>query len=245
MAGFQKRLKDKARLHAQAIRRSIASSLPNQLRRRLSPIVHFVDMLILDHLFVRLLFPNRHKISERAWRSAQPLPFQLKKAKELGIRTVINLRGIANATTYRLEQETCKELGINYVDYKLRSRAAPTREELQGLRNVFKNVEYPILLHCKSGADRAGLASALYLHWVEGIPLELARHQLSLRFGHVRQADTGLLDVFLEEYLGHAARDPIDLMTWAGRFYNPEELKTQFNSKGWVNRILHGLLRRE
>lgn len=245
MAGLQKRIKSQVRVHAMSVRKSIAAVLPSELRKLLSPIVHFVDMLILDHLFVRLLFPNRHKISERAWRSAQPLPFQLKRAKELGIRTVINLRGNANATTYRLEQECCKKLGINYIDYKLRSRAAPTREELRGLRNLFENVEYPILLHCKSGADRAGLASALFLHWVEGIPLEFARHQLSLRFGHVRQAYTGLLDVFLEEYLSHAAHDPIDLLTWAGRFYNPEKLQAQFKTKGWANRFLYDFLRRE
>ncbi|MFM7084775.1 MAG: fused DSP-PTPase phosphatase/NAD kinase-like protein [Hyphomicrobium sp.] len=245
MKGLQKRLKHKVRLYAKSIRRSIAGALPYKLYKLLSPFVHFVDMLIFDHLFVRLLFPNRHKISERAWRSAQPLPFQLQQTKKLGIRTVINLRGNANSTTYRLEQKSCKELGINYVDYKLRSRAAPTQEELLGLRNLFKNVEYPILLHCKSGADRAGLASALFLYWVEGVPLEFARHQLSLRYGHVRQADTGLLDVFLEEYLTHAANDSIDLMTWAGRYYNPEQLKIKFKSKGWANRFLYGLLRRE
>lgn len=245
MASLQKRVKRQVRHHAMSLRRTMATALPPQLRHQLSPLVHFVDMLILDHLFIRLFFPNRHKISERVWRSAQPLPLQLKKAKELGIRTIINLRGNANATTYRLEQESCKQLGMNYVDYKLRSRAAPSQEELLGLRNLFTNVEYPILLHCKSGADRAGLASALYLYWIEGIPLELACKQLSLRFGHVRQADTGLLDVFFEEYLSHAAHDPIDLLTWVERFYNADELKTSFRSKSWANRFLYGLLKRE
>ncbi len=50
-------------------------------------------MLLFDHLFVRVLFPNRHKITAKAWRAAQPLPYQLAKVKALGVRTVINLRG--------------------------------------------------------------------------------------------------------------------------------------------------------
>lgn len=245
MARFLKRIKRQVRIRAMSVRRIIAEAMPPQWRDFLRPIVHFFDMLVLDHLFIRILFPNRHKISEKAWRSAQPLPFHLKKAKQLGIRTVINLRGNAHPSTYRIEQQNCRLLDINFIDFRLRSRAPPSREELQGLRKLFDNVEYPILLHCKSGADRAGLVSALYLYWVEGIPLALARNQLSLRFGHVRHADTGMLDVFLEEYLSHTKHDPIDLNTWVESYYNPQELKVRFKSKSWANRFIYGLLRRE
>lgn len=242
---IQKRLKRQVRARASSFRTSVALALPTTLRDKLAPMVHFMDMLLLDHLFVRLVFPNRHRISKKAWRSAQPLPYQLKTAKDLGIQTIINLRGNANGTTYRLEKQACQQLGLKFIDYKLRSRDVPSKEELYGLHALFQTVKYPILIHCKSGADRAGLASALYLHWVEGVPLEMARHQLSLRYGHLRNADTGLLDVFLEEYLAFNTRDSMDLLTWVERYYNPKEIKARFKSKGWANRFVYGFLKRE
>ena len=201
-----KRLKRGMRRGAMSLRATVAGVMPQPLHRMLAPAVRYTDMLLLDHLFIRLVFPNRHKITERAWRAAQPLPHQLKALKTLGIKTIINLRGNPNTTTHRLEKAACDRLGIALVDYKLRSRAAPSREELHGLRQLFTSVEHPILLHCKSGADRAGLASTLYLHIVEGVPIDIARHQLGLKFGHLKQADTGVLDFVFERYLDRLFR---------------------------------------
>ncbi|OYW52519.1 MAG: protein tyrosine phosphatase [Hyphomicrobium sp. 32-62-53] len=222
-----------------------ASGMPPRLRRFLVPIAHYGDMLLLDHLFIRVVFPNRHQFAPRAWRAAQPLPYQLRHLKRLKIRTVINLRGNSGTTTHRFEKQVCERLGISYVDFPIPSRAAPTRSQLRALRDLYREAEHPILLHCKAGADRAGLASALYLHYVEGIPIIDAKHQLSLRYGHIRQSDTGVLDSVLERYLDHAAQDPLDFMTWVETYYDPQELNASFRAKNWANRIVNGILRRE
>lgn len=240
-----KGIKRALRRSATNARSRIAETAPEPLRRAAAPVVRYADMLLLDHLFVRVLFPNRHRLSERAWRAAQPLPYQLKAIKALGIRTVVNLRGNANTPTARAERAACERLGLTYVDYCIRSRDAPSKAELHGLRDLFNGIEHPVLIHCKSGADRAGLGSALYLHLVDNVPVEEAKRQLSLRFGHIRHADTGVLDAFFESYLAHAAQDPIDLFTWIDTHYNPEELKRSFRSRGWANRIVNGILGRE
>lgn len=240
-----KGIKRALRRHATNTRSRIAETAPEPLRRLASPVVGYADMLLLDHLFVRVLFPNRHRLSNRAWRAAQPLPYQLKKIKALGVRTVVNLRGNAQTSTARAEQAACERLGLGYVDFRIRSRDAPSKAELHGLRDLFARVEHPILLHCKSGADRAGLASALYLHLVEKVPVAEAKRQLSLRFGHIRHADTGVLDAFFDRYLAHAATDPIDLFTWIDTHYDPQELKHSFRSRGWANRLVDGILSRE
>lgn len=240
-----KRLKRGLRRGGMTLRAVVAASTPAPIHRVLAPAVRYGDMLLLDHLIVRLVFPNRHRITERAWRAAQPLPHQMKALKALGIKTVVNLRGNAQTTTHRLEKEACERLGLTFVDYKLRSRAAPTREELHGLRDLFRSVEHPILLHCKSGADRAGLASTLYLHIVEGVPIADARHQLGLKFGHLKQADTGVLDYVFERYLAHAETDPIDFFDWVDQHYDPEAVKGAFHASGWANRLVDGILQRE
>lgn len=245
MASQMKRMKRAVRRGALSARTAVAAVTPSPVRRLFGPVVRYGDMLLFDHLFVRVLFPNRHRLGPRAWRAAQPLPYQLATVKRLGVRTVINLRGNDASTTQRLEKAACASLGLAYLDYRLRSRDAPTHAELHGLRDLFQRVEHPILLHCKSGADRAGLASVLYLHLVEGVPIAEARRHLSLRYGHVRQADTGVLDEFFERYLEHAAREPMDFYTWVDRHYDPGDLKRSFRAKGWANRIVDSLLRRE
>lgn len=226
-------------------RSQVAARAPAPVRRAMAPFVGYADMLLFDHLFIRILFPNRHSLTPRAWRAAQPLPFQLRTIKALGVKTVVNLRGNPEQTTAKFERAACERFGLKYVDYRLRSRDAPSKAELHGLKELFETLEHPVLLHCKSGADRAGLASVLYLHLVEGVPIANAKNQLSLRYGHVRQADTGVLDALFDRYLAHAKHDPIDFFTWVDNHYNPEELQKTFRSRGWANRIVDGLLRRE
>ncbi len=245
MALRWKRIKRGLRRKGMSARTAVAGRIPEPVARIVGPPWQYVEMLLLDHLFVRVLFPNRHRLAADAWRAAQPLPYQLRHVKDMGVRTIVNLRGNAATTTARQEQAACQRLGLGYVDFRLRSRDAPTREELHGLRRLFETVEHPVLLHCKSGADRAGLASAIYLHVMEGVPIEEARRQLSLRFGHVRHADTGILDAFFERYLDHAAREPIPFFDWVDRHYDAAELKRSFRSSGWASRIVGNLLRRE
>jgi len=240
-----KQLKRSLRKQSMNLRSQVAAHAPEPVRRAVSPFVGYADMLLFDHLFIRVMFPNRHRLTPRAWRAAQPLPFQLRTIKALGVKTVVNLRGNPEQTTARFERAACERIGLTYVDYRLRSRDAPSKAELHGLRQLFQSLEHPILLHCKSGADRAGLASVLYLHLVEGVPIAKARRQLSLRYGHVRQADTGVLDALFDRYLAHAKQDPIDFFAWVDNHYDPEELKRTFRSQGWANRIVDGLLRRE
>lgn len=202
-------------------------------------------MLLLDHLIFRLVFPNRHRLSGEAWRAAQPLPHQIRDMKRRGVRTVVNLRGATETSTYAFEKAACREAGIELVDFTVRSRAAPSRAEVLAARDLFASVQYPMLMHCKSGADRAGLMSALYLHSRHGMPISKARRQLSLRYGHIRQADTGILDEFFEAYLAYAAAHPIDFYDWVETVYDPKDVQQRLHAQGWANRIVDKVFRRE
>jgi protein tyrosine/serine phosphatase len=228
-----------------AFGRAIVSLVPPGLRKRLAPSARYVDMLLLDHVALRLVFPNRHRLSADTWRAAQPLPHQVRAIARRGIRTIVNLRGEVGISTYAFEQRACEEAGLKLVDFRIRSRAAPERAEILAARDLFANVEYPILMHCKSGADRVGLMSALYLHVRHGVPIERAKRQLSLRYGHIRQADTGVLDYFFERYLSDNAKKPMPFFEWVETVYDPAEVKRSFHARGWANRIVNGILKRE
>lgn len=49
---------------------------------------------------------------------------------------------------------------------------------------LMKGAQKPILIHCKAGADRSGLASALYMAAIARVGEATAEGQLSIRFGH-------------------------------------------------------------
>jgi protein tyrosine/serine phosphatase len=100
-------------------------------------------------------------------------------------------------------------------------------------------------MHCKSGADRVGLMSTLYLIVRENVPVETARKQLSLKYGHIRQANTGILDYVFERYLEDNARSPIPFLEWVAHVYEPIALEHSFAAKRWANMLVDGVLRRE
>jgi protein tyrosine/serine phosphatase len=228
-----------------AWREAFVRRMPEPLRRRFGPAASYLHMLVFDHLWVRLAYTNKRQLADGAWRSAQPLPFQIRRYARQGIRTIVNLRGRTKTSTYHIEKRATAAAGITMIDFAMKSRAAPTRESIRAARDLILSVEHPVLFHCKSGADRAGLMSALYLHFKHGIPIEDARSQLALRFGHIRQADTGILDEVLDRYVAESKTSPIDFMEWVETRYDPDEIERSFSSKSWANRLVRGLLRRE
>ncbi len=228
-----------------AWRQRIVDDTPRWLRRIAGKPASYLDMLLLDHGIFRIFYLNKHRLDEHVYRSAQPAPHQIKAAARMGIRTIVNLRGERLCGSYWLEQAACLRHGIKLVNYQVRSRAAPSLEELRGARELFETVEYPILMHCKSGADRAGLMSVLYRHLRGGEPMETAIHQLSLRYGHIRQADTGVLDAFFQRYIDDAKRNPMTFFEWVETVYDPDELKRSFQANGVANRLVNSVLRRE
>lgn len=226
-------------------RQAVLDHSPEWARRYLGPVTNHLDMLFVDHGVFRLAYLNRHRLGAHAWRSAQPAPHQIGQIARLGVKTIVNLRGERLCGSYWLEQEACRRHGVELVNYQIRSRAAPTPQEIHGARDLFERIRYPMLMHCKSGADRAGLMSVLYLYFKEGVPLEQAMRELSFKYGHIRQADTGVLDYFFERYLAERSRTGIDFFTWLDTVYDPDELKRTFQARGWANGIVNGVLRRE
>jgi protein tyrosine/serine phosphatase len=229
----------------QAGRRAVVSGTPPWLRRTAGPAVTRLDALFIDHGVFRLFYLNKHRLGKNAWRAAQPAPHNIRVLARQGVRTILNLRGERVCGSYWLEQAECERHGITLVNFQVRSRQAPTAEQVRAAKVLFDSIEYPMLMHCKSGADRAGLMSVLYLHLKEGVPLEEAKGQLSLRYGHFRQADTGVLDRVFDSYLEYNARRPVTFLEWVDTVYDPIELKRSFHSAGWARRLVDQVLRRE
>lgn len=227
------------------IRRAMRFRATMLMKRRVSSIISYFDMLIPDHGLIRCVYSNRAIVAPDVERSSHPTPLQVAAAAGRGIKTIVNLRGACINSSCLLSQKACEDYGIKLVRFKIVSRKLPTRKTIFAARDLFNSVEYPILMHCKSGADRVELMSALYLLVHAGLPVETARRRLSIRFGHVRRAKTGILDFFLESYQKANTEEKIDFLSWVKYRYDPVMLRKTFRSSRWADVLVTHLLRRE
>jgi len=138
----------------------------------------YLNYTFNDHAFLRLGFQNAHWISEELVRTNQPWPHQLVHWKRQGVRTIINLRGGFDGSFYALEKEACARLGLELVNFTVASREVPSVAQVLGAKRLFERIAYPALMHCKSGADRAGVMSVLYMHFRQGRTIREAMDQL-------------------------------------------------------------------
>ncbi len=205
----------------------------------------WIDFLFVDFGILRLFWKNRARISPQAWRMNQPWPSDLAWAARAGIRTVITARHDPRHGGHALEREACERLGLAYEVFPLFSREAPAREALLAAPAVFERIEYPVLLHCKSGADRAGFLAALFLIVVEKTPVHDARHQLSLRFLHFRASRTGILDAVFDAYLAAHPDEKTPFLDWVAADYDPATVTAGFKPWRIVDFVDRILLRRE
>ena len=205
------------------------------------------DYLWKDHAYLRLPFQNAHWVDEDLIRTNQPWPFQLAWWRDRGVKTVINLRGGGYETSfYVLEREACRRLGLTLVDFAVSSREAPSKAQVAAAANLFARVAYPAVMHCKSGADRAGIMSVLYAHMRKGLPLREALSELSFRHLHVRQGLTGVLDYTFERYFQEGEPQGLSFAEWVETdAYDPAELKASFRAGKVGKLITETVLRRE
>ena len=207
-------------------------------------LVDWTELILKDHGFLRLYWHNEHEIAPDMWRCNQPSPSRIRKAADRGIRTIINLRGPRADGGWRLEAEACDRYGLTLMDFTARSRAAPDKQMLHAARALFDEIELPAMMHCKSGADRAGLMAALYLLIAEKRPAREAARQLAWKYGHVKQAKTGLLDAFFAAYFPYEDQG-MGFFDWVDDVYDPAAITRECKAKGWAVRLTDSILHRE
>ena len=206
-----------------------------------------LEAWFVDHEILRVIYRNFYAISDKAYRSNHPSGGFVKKVhKNNGINTIISLRRADTTGQYLLEKEACDQVGITMEHILMSSRELPEVESIIKAKELLENAKYPILIHCKSGADRAGLMSVFYEHFVEKKPIEEALNQLSMKYGHFRWAETGKLDYFFDCFLAFQKEHPsISFLTWVTDHYDKTTLDKQFKSAGWANIVVNKILRRE
>ncbi len=105
--------------------------------------------------------PNFHQVNERLYRGGQPKDGGLKRLGELGVKTIINLRGESDET--RAEETQAKSLGLRYLNIPMSNVGRPTEEQVKRVFEIIDAPEnLPVFIHCRRGADRTGAIIAVY-----------------------------------------------------------------------------------
>jgi len=198
----------------------------------------WLDALFVDHAVLRILWTNFAVVAPGLlYRSNHPTPGNLAAfTRKAGLRSLINLRGQAKNGSDALTRDTAARLGLDFYDMAFESRGAPHRERILRLAEIFATMRAPALVHCKSGADRAGLAAGLFV-LLQGGSTKDALRQLSLRFGHIKQSKTGILDAFFLTY-AREAEGRKNFLDWVRDDYDENALRAAFKARklaGFVN----------
>lgn len=117
---------------------------------------------------------NFHQVDEHVYRGAQPHGQGFAGLAQLGIRTVIDLRG------EKSERTEVESAGMHYVRLAWSGYKAPSDSQIAAVLALLNdNSAWPVFVHCRRGADRTGTAIACYRiahdHWTNQQALEEAK----------------------------------------------------------------------
>ena len=105
--------------------------------------------------------PKFQQVTDRLYRGGQPREGGLSRLRELGIDTIVNLRGTSKTT--RAEEAEARTLGFNYFNVALPNWGRPQDERVRrALLIIAAPQNGRVFVHCKDGLDRTGMIVALH-----------------------------------------------------------------------------------
>jgi protein tyrosine/serine phosphatase len=184
-----------------------------------------------DHAILRTIWTNQVEIAPGVYRSNHPTEARLRRLKKAGLASILSLRGSAPSAHNATERIWCEQLGLTLHAVSMADSQVPTAAKLNEVIAALRRMDRPFLIHCKSGADRAGLVSAIYLMTFEKRPLAEARRMLSWRFYHVRNSRAGALDAVLDAYEADGAEAALPFEDWVASRYDAEAVARDFAAR--------------
>jgi protein tyrosine/serine phosphatase len=109
--------------------------------------------------FPNVKIGNFGQMDERFYRGAQPLPDDYQALKDLGVKTVIDLRN--DPTDY--EKAAVETLGMRYVNISMSGWKSPKDRQIEEFLKLANDPETGVFfVHCKAGIHRTGVAGAVW-----------------------------------------------------------------------------------
>jgi tyrosine-protein phosphatase SIW14 len=105
--------------------------------------------------------PNFHKVNDTVYRGGQPKLGGLERLRQLGIKTVVNLRD--DDERAKREEIAAQKVGLQYFNFPFERLGRPQNKDMDQVLSIINNPDnQPVFVHCRHGADRTGLVIAAY-----------------------------------------------------------------------------------
>lgn len=126
-----------------------------------------------EHLLGLRGLKNVGRISHAVYRGAQPSIEGYATLKEMGIRTVINLR------TSESERAKVEAAGMRSVEIPLSMTGKGESGKIDKIVAIMSDpANQPVFIHCRLGEDRTGIVVAAFRMKVQGWTLSLAEAEM-------------------------------------------------------------------
>ena len=106
--------------------------------------------------------PNLHRVNDNYYRGAQPSEEGFRSLEKMGIKTVVNLR------TSKSDRSRLKNTKLDYEHIWFKTWHPEEEDVVRFINIVTDPKRQPVFVHCRHGADRTGLMTALYRITVDG-----------------------------------------------------------------------------
>ena len=153
--------------------------------------------------------PNFARVSEVLYRGAQPDREGFRHLRNLGIRTVVNLRD------HHSDEADLKGLGFRYVNIPCKASEPEASKVVAFLKVVTSPQDQPVYVHCLHGSDRTGMMVACYRIVILGWSKDRAVAELS-NFGfhniwkNIRSFLRDMDPIAMVDDLAHATATPVE-----------------------------------
>ena len=150
--------------------------------------------------------PRFQQVTDRLYRGGQPRDGGLQRLRELGIDTIVNLRGTSKTT--KAEEVEARALGFNYFNVALPNWGRPQDEQVRrALLIIAAPQNGRVYVHCKDGVDRTGTIVALHRVTHQGWKTDDALAEADVR--GMRRYQFWMRD-YAEEYAARAHLFPYE-----------------------------------
>jgi len=113
--------------------------------------------------------PNLARIEPDLYRGAQPVPEGFAALREMGVKTIVNLR-FAHTDRDEIGEAGLAEGAFELVEIPMLASQPELEETRAFLAAAADPARRPLFFHCKHGADRTGTMAAAYRVVVQGWP---------------------------------------------------------------------------
>ncbi len=125
--------------------------------------------------------PNFSQVNAKLYRGGQPSEAGIKRLAQMGVKTIINLRGADEKA--KTEARWAQNAGLNFINIPLKNWFGPDDAKIAQIEKLINTPEnQPVFVHCKRGADRTGTVIAVYRIAIDDWTAERANSEAK-RFG--------------------------------------------------------------